>query len=116
MRMWMLSQRYQCPLHPEGNPSAPRWNLPVCSAYGGDYISPNSPDATWELVLIVTTPQQLEAAKKDPRVVVCGKLYSKPPAQLLQAYAKWLDPTETYQFLGQVLDKLAETEPMFHLE
>lgn len=114
----MLSQFYECTIHPcDGNPDGKGWDVPVCNAYGRDHFFHRINSSTdWCLVHIVTTPQQLEAARKDPRVVVCGKHYAKPPAKLLEVYASMLDPTETYQFVGQVIEKLSETDPVFHQE
>lgn len=114
IKVWMLSQMYSCPIHPCDGGTAPRWQVPVCNAYGREHLFHlQSPTTQWCLVQIVTTPPQLAAAKLDPRVVVCGRHYSKPPQQLLDAYASMLDPTVTYQFVGQVLEKLAESEPLF---
>jgi hypothetical protein len=91
------------------------WTVPVCTAYGGNYLCPRLPETAdgWALVLIETSPQQIEAAKQDPRVVYCGKDYNTPPPQVLTTYASWLDPAVNYMFMGQVLAKLAETEPIF---
>lgn len=117
IKVWMLSQLYECPIHPcDGNPDGTGWEVPVCGAYGRDHFFHRMNGSGWCLAHIVTTPQQLEAAKKDPRVVVCGKHHAKPPAKLLEVYAAWLDPNEAYRCVGEVLEKLAETEPMFHQE
>jgi hypothetical protein len=112
MRIWMLSQFYHCPEHSK--------NLgvlqPVCNAYGYNYhnVIAGKTEDEWQLVEIFTTVGQLEAAKKDPRVVICGKDYNKPPAKLLEVYKDWLDPSETYMFMGQVIARLAEKVPAFH--
>jgi hypothetical protein len=108
MNVWMLSKFYDCEVH--------GWIWPVCAAYGdGPYVPrhPDTPDG-WALVKVWTSPQQMEAAKQDPRVIVCGKDYNTPPRELLDAYASWLDPAVTYMFIGQVIARLAETEPIFH--
>ena len=104
---WMLSKFYHDPIH--------GWDVPVCSAYGGNFVCVRHPDppGEWGLVYLDTTLQQVEAAKQDPRVVVCGKAYDPPPKKLLQEWASWLDPNVTYLFMGQVLSKLSETEPAF---
>ena len=104
---WFLTQFYLDPIH--------NWHVPVCSAYGGNFLCPRNPDTDdgWALVTMDTSPQQMEAAAQDPRVIVCGKEYSTPPTQVLAAYASWLDPNVNYMFMGQVLTKLAETEPAF---
>jgi hypothetical protein len=104
--IWFLSQFYDDPLHTAGP-------LPVCGAYGSTYGFHCLPGATWGLVLMWTTPPQVDAAKQDDRVVFCGTNYNTPPAQLLTAYAALLDPTVTYTFMGQLLVKLAESEPLF---
>jgi len=108
--VWMLSQFYLDPIH--------NWNVPVCTAYGGNFVCPRDPHTPdgWALVLIDTSPQQIEAARQDPRVVVCGKNYDPPPQQALTEYASWLDPSTTYMFMGQVLAQLAQTEPAFQHE
>lgn len=106
--VWMLSQFYLDPLH--------NWDVPVCTAYGGNYVCPRHPDTPdgYALVLLDTSPQQIEAAKQDPRVVVCGRDYDTPPAQLLSTYASWLDPNTNYLFVGQVLARLAQTDPGYY--
>jgi len=105
---WFLSQFYDDPLHIAGP-------MPVCMAYGSavpgfHWLLAGS---GWGLVLMYTSPPQIDASKQDERVVYCGTSYSKPPAKLLEAYASMLDPEETYTTMGQVLAKLAETEPLF---
>jgi hypothetical protein len=105
-RAWFLSKFYADPLHPHGL-------LPVCRAYGSAFGHHRFEDSDWGLVLMYTSPPQIEASRQDERVVFCGTDYSKPPAQVLECYAALLDPTETYQSMGQLLAKLAETEPLF---
>jgi len=109
----MLSQYYEDPLHPADDPDAPRWKMPVATAYGINYKYHASDDADWCLCQLDIGAHQIEASKLDPRVVYIGKEYNKPPAQFLAAFASRLDPEETYIFVGQVLAKLAETEPWF---
>jgi hypothetical protein len=108
MDVWMLSKFYDCEVH--------GWAWPVCAAYGdAPRVNRHAEDPDgWALVKVWTSPQQIEAAKQDPRVIVCGKDFNAPPRELLEAYASWLDPTVTYMFMGQVIAKLAEAEPIFH--
>jgi hypothetical protein len=114
MRIWMLSQGYECPER-----SAFHQQLfPVCSAYGYHYryaVPLITPD-DWQLVQIDTTPLQIEAAKQDPRIIVCGKDYDTPPAKVMEIYKDWLDPNTTYMFMGQVIAKLAQTNLAFYHE
>lgn len=110
----MLSQGYDCPersaLHKQ--------MFPVCSAYGYNYrhAIPLLTPVDWQLVQMDTTPTQLEAAKQDPRVIVCGKDYDPPPAKVLEVYKDWLDPNVTYLFMGQVIARLAQREIGFYHE
>ena len=104
--IWFLTKFYDDPLHE----AAP---LPVCTAYGSYFGFHRLDGADWGLCLMWSTPPQLDAAKQDDRVVFCGTNYNTPPAQLLTAYASLLDPEATYTMMGQVLVKLADSEPLF---
>lgn len=110
-KVWMLTKFYDCEVH--------GWKWPVAAAYGNlPYVPLHPPDLEngWALVHVTVTPPQIEAAKKDPRVVYCGKDYNRPPQQVLDTYKDWLDPNTTYQFMGQVIAALAEREPKFYHE
>jgi hypothetical protein len=110
MQVWMLSKFYDCEVH--------NWIWPVCAAYGDGPYCPRHPATadSWALVKLWTSPQQIEAAKQDPRVIVCGKDYDAPPTEVLSTYSAWLDPAVTYMFMGQVIARLAQLEPIFYHE
>lgn len=103
---WFLSKFYDDPLHTAGP-------LPVCTAYGSVFGFHRPEGSEWGLILMYTTPPQIDAAKQDERVVFCGTSYSRPPIQALSCYASYLEPNETYTSMGQMLAKIAETEPLF---
>ena len=110
--MWFLSQFYTDPLH-SANLGC---DLPVCSAYGLNYHAvqvPPTPDA-WGLVTMWTSIQQIEAARQDPRVIVCGKDYDPPPAKVLEVFGSQLDPGVTYLFMGQVIARLAQSDMSYY--
>ena len=112
--MWFLSQFYTDPLHSENLGC----NLPVCSAYGQNYHAVQVPSAPegWGLVMMRTTFQQIEAARQDPRVIVCGKDYDAVPAKMLEVFGSQLDPSVTYMFIGQVISRLAQSEISYYHE
>src|SRR6266481_7942261 len=60
----------------------------------------------WMLVRVACDPAHVEFMKQDEDVIWIGSEWSKVPQQVLDTYASKLDPNETYQNLGQVLDKL----------
>lgn len=106
-RVWFLTQFYDCQVH--------GWQWPVCTAYGANHHAPLHPPSNdgWALVWIWTTHQQIQASKRDPRVIYCGAMASRPPAKVLEVYKDWLDPAETYTRMDQLLELLAEHEPNF---
>lgn len=114
MRVWMLSQGYHCPDRSDFHNT----KFPVCSAYGYNFhmVRQLVNETDWELVQIDTTVHQIEAAQQDPRVIYCGVRDDDPPAKLLEVYADLLDPNKTYITVGQVIARLAKTEPSFHHE
>jgi hypothetical protein len=75
-------------------------------------MEPDTPDG-WALVWIRCDNVHLEFIRQDPDIIWIGNEWSKVPQQVLDTYASKLDPTQTYQFLGQVLDKLGEWETVF---
>lgn len=89
--------------------------VPVASAYGGRYSYPRSPatDDGWALVFMLTSPQQIAAARQDPRVVVCPLAFdnSAAPDEVISTYASWGVTAE--MSMGSVLARLSETEPIF---
>lgn len=107
--IWLLSQYY---VDDRG------WTYPVAFDYGEHYFAPLHPETPdgWSLVRLAADSHQLDAAKQDPRVVYCGRDYDTPPAKMLEVYASQLDPNVTYMFLGQVLARLAQTEPSYYHE
>ena len=109
MRVWVLSQFYDCPEHD--------WPWPVCTAYGVDPHGPGRLSAVntdFALVSIETSPVHIEAMKQDARIVYCGRDYDTPPPELLSTYQSKLDPMVQYMFIGQVIARLAQTEPAFY--
>jgi hypothetical protein len=110
MKAWVLTQFYQCPEFD--------WPWPVCSSYGDAPYCPQQPvdpvnTGGWALVHMHTTYQHIEAMKLDPRVLYCGQDYDAPPQQMLDTYKQLLDPNVNYMFIGQVIAKLAQSEPCF---
>lgn len=113
-QIWMLSQFYTDPLH-SVNLGV---DLPVCLAYGENFHCfkhPETPDG-WGLVHIWATLQHIEAARQDPRIIVCGREYDAVPAKVLEVYKDLLDPDTTYMLMGQVIAKLAQAEPSIYQE
>jgi hypothetical protein len=88
---------------------------PACSAYCAWWLCPEYPSTEdgWALVLVQCFPMQVEAAKQDPRIVLCPLLFDPQPipAQVAEAYAdKGATPTMS---MGALISMLAETEPLF---
>jgi len=113
-QVWMLSQFYTDPIH-SANLGV---DLPVCLAYGENFHCCGHPETAdgWALVHIWSAQQQIEAARQDPRVIVCGKDYDTPPAKVLEVYKDWLTPNTAYMFMGQLIARLAQIEPTFYHE
>jgi hypothetical protein len=89
--------------------------VPVCSAYGFRWFCPSFPRDTdgWALVQMLTTPQQIEASKDDPRVLVMPQLYDPTPLPQIvtDTYADW--GATAGMTAGALIAKLEETEPVF---
>lgn len=108
---WWFSQFYR-------DEALNNLRIPICAAYGFHYLVPSLPLAEegedgWALVLMMTTPHQLDAAKPDPRVQVLSQVYDPTPlpAAVIACYAKW--GATPGMNLGALLAKLEETEPMY---
>ena len=70
----------------------------------------------WMLCHVKCDPAIVEYMKKDTEDFLwIGGDYSKVPQVVLDTYASKLDPEETYLFIGQVVQKLAEWEPRFNM-
>lgn len=69
----------------------------------------------WALVHVQCQPTHVEFFKTDEDVIWIGGEWVKVPQEVLSTYAAQLDPNETYVNIGQVIDKLAEWNPRFHL-
>ena len=105
---WFLSQFFQDP--------ELKMDLPVCSAYGGDWFCPLHPadlSDGWALVLMYCNPHHLEAAAEDSRVVVCPVVFdpSPVPEKVIETYASW--GAAAGMSMGTLLAKLSETVPAF---
>jgi hypothetical protein len=88
--------------------------VPVCSAYGARWFCPQHPasDDGWALVQIWTSFEQIEAAKQDPRIVICGNNdFSKVPDQVIAGYAQ-LGATPGMS-MGELRSTLADAIPLF---
>jgi hypothetical protein len=78
-------------------------------------IAPDTDDG-WTLVHVACDSAHAAFMKQHPDLFVwIGSEWSKVPPEVLEAFAAQLGPDEQYQNMGQVLDKLAESEPRFHL-
>ncbi len=77
-------------------------------------IQPLTPNG-WSLVWITCDPAHYAFIKQDEDCIWLGNEWSRVHPQLLETFAEMLDPNETYQNLGQVIEKLAESEPRFLL-
>jgi len=75
-------------------------------------MQPLHPDG-WNLVLVRCDVSHHVYMKHDEDVIWIGNEWSKVPKELLDTYADHLDPNETYENLGQVLDKLADWDYRF---
>ncbi len=90
---------------------------PACSGYGARWFCPSYPatDDGWALVQMMTSNEQMEAAKLDPRVVLCGHNdFSLIPAEVAEAYAS-LGATPGMK-MGELRSVLADTEPLYLAE
>jgi hypothetical protein len=76
---------------------------------------PPAEDDGWTLVHVACDSAHVAFMKADPDFIWIGNEWSKVPPEVLEAYGSQLDPNELYQNMGQVLDKLADLEPRFHL-
>jgi hypothetical protein len=78
-------------------------------------LEPDTDDG-WMLVHVACDSEHVAFMKKHPDLFIwIGNEWSKVPPEVLETYAAQLDPNEQYQNMGQVLDKLADLEPRFHL-
>lgn len=105
LKRWFLSQFFR----DEDNVLRP-----VCAAYGSRWrcpMYPADPLTGCALVEMLTTSGQIDAAKTDPRIVVLGGMYTAIPSQVASAYAG--HGATAGMTLGQLLDALADTEPIF---
>lgn len=87
---------------------------PVCSAYGARWFCPSYPatDDGWALTLMMTSPDQVEAAKLDPRVIVCGNNdFSAIPGEVAAAYKD--QGAVAGMKMGELRSVLADTEPLY---
>ncbi len=107
MSRWMLTQFFR--------DSTGLHLIPICSAYGNHWRCPMYPatDDGWALVEIVSAPNQLEAAKADPRVLVCPLLFdpSAVPQPVVDAYAA--HGAAAGMSMGLLLSTLNEVEPIY---
>ena len=105
---WFLSQFYQ--------DGVVQVTTPVCAAYGAKWMCPTHPaDPTngWALVQMLSDPHQIEAAREDPRVIVCPLVFDPAPLdpRIIAAYESWgATPGMT---LAGLLSHLHEAEPSF---
>ncbi|HLH35990.1 MAG TPA: hypothetical protein VKX41_15060 [Alloacidobacterium sp.] len=106
---WILSQFYR--------DSANRL-VPVVADYGGNYLVPTNPaaDSGSALVLINIDSHQIDAAKQDPRLVVCPLVFdpSPAPAAVISAYASM--GAVSGMSMGALLATLAAAEPVFGVQ
>jgi len=103
---WVLTKT---DTHPEGH-QVPLVNSLSLAWHGP--MQPLNPDG-WMLVQVQCHAAHFEYMKGDEDIIWIGNEWSKVPPELLEAYAEKLDPNETYQNFGQVLDKLAEWDFRF---
>lgn len=73
------------------------------------------PGQEWMLVHARCSSEHVAFMRQDGDFIWLGSEWSKVPQQVLDAYAPMLDPNETYDNLGQVLDRLMEQEGRFLL-
>lgn len=105
---WFFTQFFK---DPELN-----FTMPVCAAYGGDWVCPLYPADTatgWALVLMWTSGAQTEAARQDSRVVVCPLAFdpSPVPKAITDAYAG--QGAAEGMSMGALLAALSEWMPAF---
>lgn len=105
---WVLSQFF--------TDDALNMRVPVARAYStGYWRCPTNPvtDDGWALVQMYTSPLQLEAAKQDPRIVICPLTFDPAAVdqRVIDAYASW--GATTGMSMGALIAKLADTEPGF---
>lgn len=104
---WILSQFFY--------DSDYQMDLPVCAAYGGDWVCPTMPATPegWALVQLLCNTHQLDAASSDSRIVICPVLAdpSPLPSAVTDAYASW--GATAGMSMAQLLAKLGQTEPVF---
>lgn len=93
--------------------------LPVAASYGMRWRCPRWPEPSndgYALVEMWCTATQIEAAKQDPRICVCGVM-SDPrpaPAALVTAYAG--HGATTGMSLAAVVSMMADLDPTFALD
>src|ERR1700731_1920619 len=104
MQKWMLSQ---CFVKSDGVTE------PVCTAYGMRFLMPTAPAAPggWCLVFMLTSPQQMDAAGKDPRVQVYRSSFATITPETVTTYAE--QGATAGMSLGELLDALSGVEPNF---
>lgn len=73
-------------------------------------VSPSTPDG-WCLVFILTSPHQMDAASKDPRVQVYRSSFATITDETVNAYQA--QGAELGMSLGELLDTLSGVEPNF---
>jgi len=86
---------------------------PVCTAYGSRWLCPRWPatDDGWALVHLLCGAHQLDAAKYDPRIVVCPAGSMPAPTEAITAYSSM--GAIPGMSMDALLSKLSETEPLF---
>jgi hypothetical protein len=106
--VWVLSKAYQAPTGE---------TLPVAWSYGYNHSSMGYKDNGYGLVWLSLDAHQLQFLKAglDANVQVVGRENSKPTPLLLETYKDALGD-ETYDNVGQILERLGDTEPRFLLE
>ena len=104
---WVLSQFYV--------DSGLAMSRPICGAYGGRFLYAAAPAIAdgWALVQILCSPQQLEAAKQDPRIIVLPLVFdpSPLPQKVIDSYAD--RGAVAGMSLAALLAHLAETDPVY---
>jgi hypothetical protein len=105
MRVWMLSQHYQCPVN---------GTRPVCDAYSNGHLCPRYADDVvngWSLVQGDCSPQQIDASLQDPRVQAYRTVWDTITPETVTAYAA--QGATAGMMLCQLLSLLAKWEPGF---
>jgi hypothetical protein len=119
MDTWMLSKFY---INTENG-----FIWPVAATYSNGHVCPRFPDDVengWALVKCNSTPQQIQAAMEDPRVLVYRSLWDPVTPDTISAHATTLalstDMVSTdapipvggeSMVLGQLLRLLGQVEP-----